>query len=408
MSWRDRYQQGSFRGVRFLSVRHDLDFGRRGPAHQYPDRDTPYFEDLGRKGKGWSLSVFVIGPDYMDDRDALIAAFDQAGAGTLVHPWLGTFDAQVTDARLSESTDEGGMARFDVQFVEPGIAVTASVAADTSSAAIAAADQVDADAAKRFSEEFQTSGKPPFVDDAASKVTGELADQAMLTGTTLGGSGAARTAFADALAQLHDPGIIYGASTDLAATMISLMHAIGSLGTRPSYQVLALRQVLSAPMALPTIRATTPSRALQARNQQALADLFVATAAAAAVRSAVNADFDSYDDAVALRDSLGDDLDVQALAAAARFNDRLANDLDTLRRAMVADVTARGGSLARLFRYTPPAVTPALVLAWRLYGDATATIEQAGAIVTRNRVRHPGFVPAAEISVLTAKGIGYV
>lgn len=407
MSWRDRYQQGSFRGVRFLSVRHDLDFGRRGPAHQYPDRDTPYFEDLGRKGKGWSLSVFVIGPDYMDDRDALIAAFDQAGAGTLVHPWLGTFDAQVTDARLSESTDEGGMARFDVQFVEPGIAVTANVVADTSSAAIAAADQVDANASDRFSEEFQTSGKPPFVDDAASKATGQLADTAVLAGTTLGGSGSARTAFADALTHLHDPGIIYGASTDLAATMISLMHAIGSLGTRPTYQVLALRRLLSAPLALPTIRATTPSRALQARNQQALADLFIATAAAAAVRSAANADFDSYDDAIALRDSLGDDLDIQALAAAGRFNDRLANDLDSLRRVMVADVTARGGSLARLFRYTPPVVTPALVLAWRLYGDATATIEQAAAIVTRNRVRHPGFVPAAEISVLTAKGIGY-
>jgi len=35
---------------------------------------------------------------------------------------------------------------------------------------------------------------------------------------------------------------------------------------------------------------------------------------------------------------------------------------------------------------------PAIVLAYRLYGDA----ERADEIVARNRVRHPGFVPGGQ------------
>lgn len=59
---------------------------------------------------------------------------------------------------------------------------------------------------------------------------------------------------------------------------------------------------------------------------------------------------------------------------------------------MVRDITARGATLARLFSYTPKATEPALVIANRIYG--TVDIEARTAeIVSRNKVRHPGFVP---------------
>ena len=41
-------------------------------------------------------------------------------------------------------------------------------------------------------------------------------------------------------------------------------------------------------------------------------------------------------------------------------------------------------------------VLPALVVAYQIYGS----IDSAPDIVTRNRVRHPGFVPAAALEVL--------
>ena len=43
-------------------------------------------------------------------------------------------------------------------------------------------------------------------------------------------------------------------------------------------------------------------------------------------------------------------------------------------------------------RVTPEATQPALVLAYGLYEDAGREAE----IVTRNKVRHPGFVPGGQ------------
>jgi len=59
---------------------------------------------------------------------------------------------------------------------------------------------------------------------------------------------------------------------------------------------------------------------------------------------------------------------------------------------VIQDVTARGGSLAHLYAYTPAQTEPALVIAQRLYGDPT----RAGEIVARNAVIHPLFVPGGQ------------
>ncbi|MNQ86556.1 hypothetical protein D3C85_1017540 [compost metagenome] len=54
---------------------------------------------------------------------------------------------------------------------------------------------------------------------------------------------------------------------------------------------------------------------------------------------------------------------------------------------------ARSGVGLRV--YAPAETVSALVLAHALYGDAL----RSGEIVARNRVHHPGFVPATELQV---------
>ena len=96
MSWRDRIDPeltGSFRGVAFHVERADTQGGRRWLVHEYPRRDRPYTEDMGRRAKEWRLTFFVAGDDYDRERDALIEALDAPGAATLVHPYLGSFSA---------------------------------------------------------------------------------------------------------------------------------------------------------------------------------------------------------------------------------------------------------------------------------------------------------------------------
>ena len=78
--------------------------------------------------------------------------------------------------------------------------------------------------------------------------------------------------------------------------------------------------------------------------------------------------------------------------------DELYPALVALRAALVADIAARGANLPGVVNFTPAAVLPAVVIAHRLYGDAT----QADSLIARNAIRHPGFVPAGEpLEVLT-------
>jgi len=294
------------------------------------------------------------------------------------------------------------MARFSLEFTEPGTTVAADQAPDTQQASVDAADATDASAETRFDDTFRASGEPPFVDDAAASVIETVADLAQTVGVTLGGTGATLRAFQAGLTALGASTSLLASPADLALVIVGMIGSLGSLGDRPGKQVIALRSLIASASALPAVNASTASRQDQARNQQAIADLVICAAAGAAVRSIANASFTSYDDAVAVRDALADDLDDQAVAASVRGNDALASDLDTLRRTMIADVTARGGSLAHLFSYTPVTVMPALVLAWQLYRDPASTIDQAADIVSRNAIRHPGFVPAEPLQVLSA------
>lgn len=402
MAWQDNYVPGSFRGAAFVTQRHEHAFGRAGESHEYPYRETSWFEDLGADVPRWRLEVFVVGADYMSGRDALLAALKQPGAGTLVHPYLGTFQAQFLNGSLTESNEEGGMARFSLEFTEPGVTVEADQAADTQQASEDTADATDASAEARFADAFEPAGEPPFVDDAAVSLIVGIATDISSAGVLLGGTGPALRAFQVGLTSLGGASSLIASPATLAAVIVGLIGTLGQLGSRPGSQLTALRTVMASAAAVDPVNVITPTRQHQADNQQAIVDLVTAAAAGAAVRTVAALSFASYDDAVAVRDALGDDLDDAAVAAADRGNDALANDLDLLRRTMVADVTARGGSLAHLFSYTPNRVKPAVVIAWELYRDASSVLDQADAIVARNKVRHPGFVPAAPLQVLTA------
>lgn len=76
MAWRDELRPASFRGVSFYVEGGTLTFGRRLAIHEYPQREKPYVEDLGKKARVYRLEAFVLGPDYMKDRDALIDALE--------------------------------------------------------------------------------------------------------------------------------------------------------------------------------------------------------------------------------------------------------------------------------------------------------------------------------------------
>ncbi len=407
----DSLQQGSFRGVQFNVGDHTAGGGRRVASHEYPYRDEGWAEDLGRSSRTWTIRCFVIGQDWASQRDALVTALEQSGAGTLIHPWLGSKQVVVDgDYQLTETTGEGGKATFSIPFREAGADQTPAATTDTQGQAQAAATNLQSTAATSAATGFSLTGQPDFVQEA---LAGQL-------GSAGGAISAALAAVAPGSANIFALGQQLAAFTTAplsllgapAALAMTIFSAVAAIGDQAAYADDALQQ-LTGPtgaavgnthgligwgtdQAVPP--ALTPSTVAQAGNQVLLAQLVQCAAASAAVSVVASMDFTSYDDAIGIRDPLADQLDDLAVSIADSGNSALANAVDTLRVAMIIDVTARGGSLARLYQWTPPAPMPALVIAQRLYQDAT----RADEICDRNDIANPLFVPGGvALEVLT-------
>ena len=162
MGWKDKMRPGSFRGAAFFAMSADDSGGRRRAQHIYAGREEPYSEDLGRKQKEFSLTVFCIGRDYMVQRDILEKALNEKGAGRLIHPWRGELMVTV-DYRVQHSTEHGGMCTFTLNCTEAGHNQQPSVTADTSAGLLAAADRAKLSAIAGFKNRFKTKGLPEFV-----------------------------------------------------------------------------------------------------------------------------------------------------------------------------------------------------------------------------------------------------
>jgi prophage DNA circulation protein len=136
----------SFRGVPFKIETAQRGGGRRNVTFEFPKRDVPYTEDMGRMARRFSVAGYIIGPDYPPIRDALIRALETEGPGTLVHYTYGTFRVNAGPYTAVETKQEGGLVRFDMAFVEAG----SNPAQRTTEASNSALDQ-NADNAARSS-----------------------------------------------------------------------------------------------------------------------------------------------------------------------------------------------------------------------------------------------------------------
>jgi len=121
MSWKDNLQDASLRGIPFKVDEDEATFGRRVQVHEYPNRDKPWAEDLGRATRRFSVQAYLIGDDYFEQRNRLIEAIEKPGSCTLVHPYYGEMTVVVDDAvRISHSQNEGRMCRVSFSFIESG------------------------------------------------------------------------------------------------------------------------------------------------------------------------------------------------------------------------------------------------------------------------------------------------
>jgi prophage DNA circulation protein len=141
----------SFRGVPFIVEENEDEFGQRGQLHEYPERDIPWAEPLGRRARKWQFRAYVLGDDCAAQAAVLRAAVEQKGPGLLVHPDIGMVMAQPDPTRPSRgraTLTEGRKITFELAFVEAGQVNYPTGSADTQAGSITAANGLDTAAAQ--------------------------------------------------------------------------------------------------------------------------------------------------------------------------------------------------------------------------------------------------------------------
>jgi prophage DNA circulation protein len=395
MSWRDSLKTAKFRGVPFGVEAAELEGGRRGAKHEYPQRDVPFVEDLGRKARIFPIEAFVVGDDYLTARDALIAALETPGAGELIHPHYGVRRVIGTTFRIRESSDAGGMARFGITFEEtesaPQIPTSTPAAPE---ALTASADVAGGAIGADFEVAYLVDGQPALALESLQAVVQSAADAMDDAFTPLmaaeQGLASLKRGIGDLTADLD---ALVRAPLEVISTTSGILDSLTSLAVTPRRAITALLAVYGFTPSADRPPATTATRVREQENYDALLRLIRLLSVLQAARLAPDATYDTYDDATAVRDSLCEALDEQAEGS----GDEAFTALEQLRADLVRAVPGEEGDLPHLMRYTPGYQLPSLVLTHRLYGELSRETD----LLARNRIARPGFVSGnAELEVL--------
>ncbi|SOD42335.1 DNA circularization protein [Nitrosovibrio sp. Nv4] len=394
--WRDQLQAATFRGVPFHVRSGDGTIGRRTVSHEYPGKDVPYVEDLGRRAREFTLEAFVLGADVMRDRDALIAALEEPGTGELVHPYKGRMKVAVPNGRWSQSLDQGGIVRFSITFQESRDVVQPTVRADTQAGVEVAADNAESAVISEFEEAFTVDGQPDFVSTAALANVATALDEIKASANGVLQNSATMPQFLRDLAAISTTSAsLIRFPNSLAGSLFSQVRSLRAIALSPAAAFHSLSGLFDfGTTGFSPLTGTTAAYQQRAANQQAVINLTRNAALIEASRASSQTEFASYDDAIDARVVLADQLE----AAAETAPDATYATLIDLRVAVVRDITTRGADLSRIVQFTPNTTLPALVVAHQLYGDAERETE----IVARNRIRHPGFITGGQpLKVLT-------
>lgn len=401
MAWRDLLLDAALDGVPFLYEEVTNEFGRRGEVHEFPGRDEPFAEDLGRAARRYAARAFILGENYTDGRDALRDVLEAGGNHVFTHPYQGDKIVKlIGTARLTESDKEGGMARFDFTLVEAGVSVEVVLISTDATVKTLAADALEAlsehtkfsllgaigDVLSSVSNGINTASS------AVRKVNGKI-------GGALGGidniSNAIDAFEAELTTLLNTPTALMnklGALVDSVLALVSVFEPdANKLGVRvePVDLVLVTREATADLFGFSTEATAIPTPTTQSVLEHAAHEAVTIQMQGAALASGAAAladlQLESADQAQAILEELAEMFEA---VLSANVDPEVYEAFAALKAATVGHFTEIAQTLPQVTSYTPPATVPALVLAYELYADPDLDDD----LIRRNKIRHPAFV----------------
>lgn len=392
----------SFKGVSFSIEETDGEVGRRTVLNEFPYRDIPDGDDMGRAARTFNITALFVGENATEAAQRLIDVLEETGRGTLVHPWHGThLVQQAGKARIRWPRFVGGRISIQLALVEAG------------DAADAVRTDIDAQLASAC-DDAQAAADAVLETDFLGEIEGWL-DQAI---ATVDAACAAVESFLEPIARaeaqldrlINRVDHIINAPLQVAKRLAArISNVVGKL-SNPFSGLSAWKKLMRGqnPWALPsvgstryparvsaiassTVSSTATGRALPAMPNS-LAHWVRRTLVIEAVRTLPTATFQTKADVIAARAVVLTALQTELHAAP----DALFPALQALRRAAADSIADRLPAALEVATIDSQATLPALVLAYRVNGN----IDAADDLVARNGVHHPGFVPAGTVEVL--------
>lgn len=420
MSWSDRQVPATLDGIPLLITSLSVQVGRRVQSLSFPGRDEHGHEDQGREPRRYRVEAVTVGEDYDLAVLDLVAALESPGPHAFVHPSLGEGrDGRplrwVLDGAASIDETPGstvGDARVSFSIVETTEDADLEVSTSTPAALASAAAYAVAAGGRYFVARWN-------VDEGGSDWTRALAalGSAMTAARVAAGRVTAVLGVANTVArQISEverlASSLAAAPSLLASTVGAIWGSLSSLvvirdrdvdeeettlaaGTRASALV---REVVAAASWVAADELGEASSEEAAANDRALGVLQATAALAAAATALATITIDTSDTAIKALD----DLAAAIASVAAQDEDPeipVYLALVDLRAALDAHLRGVALLLPSVTTYTLPESTPAILLAWRLLGDAQADAE----IVARNPgMPDPGALPGGEEVVILA------
>lgn len=402
MGWREEWKPASFRGIRFYVDTADASFGRRNSVHEYPYKDTPYVEDLGRKSKTISFNAYFLGDNYIRERNRLIQVIESnTTPGTLIHPTLGTLQVKPTDnCSISDNGRQGGKGLIRLEFVEAGENTFPAVSLFTDSGVFNLYDVIQESLKSAFPEVYKVAQLSGFVVNSAIAITQQYIDQfreVKNIGPKIAGKA---SDFKRNLATFEDNLNILAASpSDLIDSISDLFNDFDAIFSNPSDKYEASKQFQAFTATYEPIDRQTPSRIQETANNDQIIESMRSFSLAVMAKATAEETFTSKTEVKNRRDEIlnifGDRIENAGIAE----QNQVRKDMILLRSATVGYLDQSSTTLPDIKTVSYNDTIPAYLIANELYGDSLRYEE----IINDNNIKHPLFVPMGQsLDVLTS------
>ncbi|NVM42661.1 DNA circularization N-terminal domain-containing protein [Ochrobactrum intermedium] len=398
----------SYRGISFHVPDTSTQVGRRVAEHLFPGVDQAAYDDFGLATQTVQVEGLIVSDSYIAQAQALKAAFETPGPGTLIHPWLGPMQVIMEEtAEISFAAHELRVVRFSATFKRyngmglSGFASTASAligsalslvslaASLTTSTSRRTLSRLRADATQRTARQV-VSYWQSSAGRASALITAALPQTLPATPEALSSAASSVT---DMIVNLvpdlaGTPAVAPAAEATSSSTGLSARQALDINASAGAAFVALAGDTVSRPDTV--LLAGTAGDALAKAGQLAAYVEFGSRAEASALRDSLVGQLDAYTD---LLSSLSD----SDFAAEASATIRATRDV---RLCLIADINEAIGRLpaSRIIETDRP--TDAFQIANHIYGDDPSAIEDGYlSIIERNRPRHPARIPAGRVEV---------